>query len=64
MNGKGIGEPLILTFLHGVPGINASTIKDQLASLKSSGHYAPLTLAANQNASCAMLRIKHGATAA
>jgi ParB-like chromosome segregation protein Spo0J len=37
---QGIGEPAILEFLNGVPGINRNVIKEQLANLKSSGAYA------------------------
>lgn len=39
---KGIGYELILRFLDGVPGITVNAIKQQLANLKSSGHYARL----------------------
>jgi ParB-like chromosome segregation protein Spo0J len=39
-NGGGLGRPVILEALEGVPGINTQTIRDDLASLKSSGHYA------------------------
>ena len=42
MNGRGVGQDLIEAYLHDVPGINESTIKDQLASLKASGHYRRL----------------------
>ena len=37
---KGIGRDIIERFLVGVPGINESVIKDQLANLKVSGDYA------------------------
>jgi hypothetical protein len=39
---KGLGENLITDFLKGVPGINKNTVMQQLANLKSSGHYARL----------------------
>lgn len=37
---KGIGTDTILQFLSGVPGIKDSTIRQDLSSLKKSGHYA------------------------
>jgi ParB-like chromosome segregation protein Spo0J len=40
INGRGIGENLILEFLTGVPNINAGVIREQLANLKKSGDYA------------------------
>ena len=40
--GKGVGEELIKTFLHDVPGISTYVIREQIATLKSSGHYERL----------------------
>lgn len=37
---RGIGEPVIVEFLKGVPGITKYTVEAQLRNLKSSGHYA------------------------
>jgi hypothetical protein len=45
---KGIGEPLITDFLKGVPGINESTVKHQLANLKASGEYAHIIKAVQE----------------
>lgn len=36
----GIGEPAIAKFLKGIPGITENVIKQQVANLKASGHYA------------------------
>jgi len=37
---SGIGEGLITDFLHDVPGVNVSAVRQQLANLKASGAYA------------------------
>lgn len=42
MNGQGVGRDLIEAYLHGVPGITRNVIGEQLAILKSSGHYQRL----------------------
>lgn len=42
MNGTGVGNDLITRYLAGVPGINSSVIKTQIALLKSSGQYQRL----------------------
>jgi hypothetical protein len=39
---EGVGWTVILAFLHDIPGINAYSIKHQLANLKASGDYARL----------------------
>jgi hypothetical protein len=39
-SGKGIGEPLIVELLRGVPGINNASVRQQLDHLKASGHEA------------------------
>jgi len=35
----GIGSPIILDFLEGIPGIKKNIVEQQLANLKASGHY-------------------------
>jgi ParB-like nuclease domain len=65
LSGKGIGHELIEQFLADVPHISESTIKEQLATLKASGHYDRLiaeaaeeveaVFAANQKAELARL---------
>ena len=42
MNGRGVGHELVEAFLHDIPGVNKNLIKEQLAALKSSGHYERL----------------------
>ena len=37
---KGLGAPIILEFLAGIPGINKSIVTHQIANLKASGDYA------------------------
>jgi ParB-like chromosome segregation protein Spo0J len=44
MNGRGVGYELIERFLEDVPGINEGVIKEQIAALKSSGHYQRLMM--------------------
>ena len=36
-SGRGLGRDIIEGFLHGVPGINSGSVKQQLANLKASG---------------------------
>jgi hypothetical protein len=45
---KGIGEPIVTKFLDGVPSISESTVKHQLANLKSSGEYANIIKAVQE----------------
>ena len=42
MNGHGVGHDLIEAFLKGVPGITTYIVQEQIATLKSSGHYQRL----------------------
>lgn len=44
---KGIGREVIAQVLDGVPGFNAGSINQQLANLKSSGHYARIVADVN-----------------
>ena len=37
-----LGEPIITTFLHDVPGINKSTVTSALKQIKASGEYAAI----------------------
>ena len=39
LESDGIGEPIILEFLHNIPGITTRTVRDQIANLKASGIY-------------------------
>jgi hypothetical protein len=53
MNGRGVGHELIEAFLHGVPGITTYVVKEQIATLKSSGHYHRLITQIAQEAEAA-----------
>jgi hypothetical protein len=49
---RGLGEPIIAEFLHGIHGISAHVIRQQLANLKASGDYARLIAEVEAEIAC------------
>lgn len=41
---KGLGEPCLIRFFHGIEGMNPSAIKHHLANLKTSGEYRKIVI--------------------
>lgn len=40
LSSKGIGNPIIVKFFDGIPGMNTQAVQQALENLRSSGHYA------------------------